>query len=57
MAISGSAQEANVLTFSLSSGRIRIFNGINFSLFTVDDNNDINNMYVRSHKGDGNLFM
>ena len=55
MAISGSAQKTNALSFS--SEHIRIFNDINCCLFAIDENNDVTTCIVRANERGEILFV
>ena len=45
------------IIISLSSGHIRIFNGINFIFSLLTITMTAQQVYTRSDEGDGNLFM
>ena len=68
MAMSGSAQEANVLSFRLVQNKLEFYTALTsaFSLLTITMTSRLieytnlvwhHNMYIRSNKGDENLFM
>ena len=38
------------IIYSLGSGHTRIFNGINFGLFTIDYNNDVATRIIRCYE-------